>query len=360
VGISRAKDSGGVYGENTGKGYGVYGKSADNVAVFGQSTASPGLYGWSTFETGVVGESASHNGVLGTTKAPNRIGVKGVANAAGAVGVWGESAANTGVYGLTTEGIGVWGASRSGTGVYGATNSAGGQVAGVRGENTNALGGVGVQGRGYVGVFGTSNRSSNSIGVFGDNGGSNTNGYAGNFNGRVQVVGNLIKGGGSFQIDHPLDPQNKYLSHSFVESPDMKNIYDGVAVLDANGAATVELPPYFEALNRDFRYQLTPIGVYAPLYIAAEVAGNRFTIGGGQPGLKVSWQVTGIRHDPYAEQNRIVVEQEKPGAERGRYLYPAVYGRPESEGVAALYAGTAAAAIGAVQSGAGGSAAVQP
>jgi hypothetical protein len=333
VGISKAKDSGGIYGENTGPGYGVYGKAADNVAVFGQSTASNGVYGWSTFATGVVGESASHDGVLGTTKAPNRIGVKGVANAAGAVGVWGESAANTGVYGLSSEGIGVWGASKNGDGVYGATNWAGGQVAGVRGENTNALGGVGVQGKGYVGVYGRWNGTPNSIGVFGDNGGSNTSGYAGNFNGRVRVIGNLSKGGGSFLIDHPLDPQNKTLSHSFVESPDMKNIYDGIAVLDATGGATVALPAYFEALNRDFRYQLTTIGSYAPVYIAQEVSGNQFKIGGGQPGLKVSWQVTGIRHDPYAEHNPIVVEQDKPAAERGRYLYPTAYGRQEDEGI---------------------------
>jgi hypothetical protein len=44
-----------------------------------------------------------------------------------------------------------------------------------------------------------------------------------------------------FRIDHPLDPANKYLNHSAVESPDMKNIYDGVVTLDADGEAVVEL-----------------------------------------------------------------------------------------------------------------------
>src|SRR5262245_8440898 len=46
-------------------------------------------------------------------------------------------------------------------------------------------------------------------------------GLAGYFAGSVQITGNLAKGGGSFKIDHPLDPENKYLYHSFIESPDM-------------------------------------------------------------------------------------------------------------------------------------------
>ncbi|MCK4597432.1 hypothetical protein KAU04_05305, partial [bacterium] len=120
---------------------------------------------------------------------------------------------------------------------------------------------------------------------------------AGYFSGNVTVTGTLSKGGGSFKIDHPLDPANKYLYHSFVESPDMKNLYDGVVNLDNDGAAWVELPEWFEALNKDFRYQLTPIGAPGPnLYIAQEIQNNRFQIAGGPLGMKVSWQVTGIRH----------------------------------------------------------------
>jgi hypothetical protein len=96
------------------------------------------------------------------------------------------------------------------------------------------------------------------------------------------VIGNLSKGGGSFKIDHPLDPANKYLYHSFVESPDMMNVYNGNVVLDANGEAVVVLPDWFEALNRDFRYQLTCIGGFAPVYIAEEIANNQFKIAGGE------------------------------------------------------------------------------
>jgi hypothetical protein len=153
-------------------------------------------------------------------------------------------------------------------------------------------------------------------------------GGSGYFDGDVTLTGNLSKGSGSFKIDHPLDPANKFLSHSFVESPDMMNIYNGNVALDAEGEAVIELPNWFEALNKDFRYQLTSIGGFAPVYIAEEIANNRFKIAGGKEGLKVSWQVTGIRHDPYAEKHRIPVEDEKCDVERGRYLHPEVYGQP--------------------------------
>ena len=150
--------------------------------------------------------------------------------------------------------------------------------------------------------------------------------------GNAIITGNLTKGGGSFKINHPLDPANKYLYHSFVESPDMKNIYDGVAVLDERGAATVTMPEWFEALNQDFRYQLTCIGGFAPVYIGQEVSGNQFKIAGGRPGMKVSWQVTGVRHDAYANANRIKTEERKPLNERGAYLHPELFDQPAKKG----------------------------
>jgi hypothetical protein len=106
-------------------------------------------------------------------------------------------------------------------------------------------------------------------------------GFAGLFDGRVRVTGMIEKAGGGFKIDHPLDPANSFLVHSFVESPDMKNVYDGTVTTDASGEAVVTLPSYFETLNRDVRYQLTAIGAPAPgLHVAEEVAGNRFKIAG--------------------------------------------------------------------------------
>lgn len=150
------------------------------------------------------------------------------------------------------------------------------------------------------------------------------------YNGGTTVVGRIDSGGNatfngnltvqgtkSFRIDDPLDPERKYLYHAAVESPDMKNIYDGVVTLGPRGTAVVRLPAYFEALNKDFRYQLTCIGGAAPVYVAREIEHNRFVIAGGRSGLKVSWQVTGIRHDPYANSHRMVVEREKAGEDSG-------------------------------------------
>jgi hypothetical protein len=152
--------------------------------------------------------------------------------------------------------------------------------------------------------------------------------------GNVSITGSLSKGSGSFKIDHPLDPANKYLYHSFVESPDMMDIYNGVATLDAHGMLWVTLPDYFQALNREFRYQLTSIGRPQPtIYIAEEISGNRFKIAGGKPGGKVSWQVTGIRQDAFANAHRIPVEEDKPQQEQGHYLHPELFGATAEQAV---------------------------
>ena len=169
-------------------------------------------------------------------------------------------------------------------------------------------------------------QNANADGIYISNNGT---GYAGYFDGNVQVTGNLSKGGGSFKIDHPLDPENKYLYHSFVESPDMLNVYNGNIILDNNGEAIVELPEWFKALNKDFRYQLTPVGASMPnLYIKEKISDNHFKIAGGVSGKEVSWQVTGIRQDPYANQHRIQVEVEKSAKEKGHYLHYKAYEQP--------------------------------
>ncbi|MEU6885633.1 hypothetical protein ABZ918_10545 [Streptomyces viridosporus] len=152
-------------------------------------------------------------------------------------------------------------------------------------------------------------------------------------NGNMRVLGQLEKPAGSFRIDHPLDPAHKYLSHSFVECPDMANLYTGIVETDDMGEATVVLPNYFEALNRDFRYQLTPIGSPAQVAVTSEIKGNRFSVRTDQPGIKVSWQVTGVRQDAWAEAHRIIVEEDKPEADRNHYLHPAEHGQPESAGI---------------------------
>lgn len=148
------------------------------------------------------------------------------------------------------------------------------------------------------------------------------------------MTGILHKAGGGFKIDHPLDPAKKYLSHSFVESSERKNIYDGVAVLNAKGEATVKLPSWFEALNRDFQYQLTSIGAPAPnLHITQKISKGTFKIGGGQSKMEVSWQVTGVRKDRWAVANAMSVEQRKPTKEKGLYLHAELYGKREEKSI---------------------------
>ncbi len=145
-------------------------------------------------------------------------------------------------------------------------------------------------------------------------------------------------GAKAFDIYHPLDPAHKYLNHASVESLDMKNFYDGLVALDQHGEAVVELPNWFEALNKDFWYQLTAIGTPGPgLYIAEKVRNNRFKIAGGAPGMEVTWQVTGVRQDAFARANPMPVEQDKPAKELGTYLHPQSFGQPEEKGYLWVY-----------------------
>jgi hypothetical protein len=210
-------------------------------------------------------------------------------------------------------------------GVDGLSSSSTG--AGVRGRNDNnggvaGFGVYGVYGEGYTGIIGRAN--GRDIGT-----------RAATFYGAVHVDGSfsVAKGTKNFRIDHPLDPENQYLQHAAIESSEVLNQYMGNVVLDANGEAVVELPVWFEAINTNFRYQLTPIGpTTSVLYIAEEIQGNRFKIGGGTAGQKVSWLVAATRNDAYMQANPFQVEMPKPADKRGTYLYPEGYGQPESRG----------------------------
>ena len=299
----------------TGLEYGVYGASHS------ATQASSGVFGVdlsgasNMYTTGVAGQS--QNTLTG-------IGVFGqgstLSNAAGSelgsiqVGVYGDSVSGIAVFGTTDSGTAVRGFSQNSNGVV-ASNSPSGAA-----KDTNAT------------LLAENFSSPSSQYVL----------YTENIDGSTYVrtdsgFGNLVATGSisgaskSFRIDHPLDPTGKYLLHADIESPEMKNLYDGVVQLDLRGEATILLPDYFEALNRDFRYQLTSIGAPGPnLYIAQEISGNQFRIAGGQPGAKVSWQVTGIRHDAWANANPLSVEVPKTGKEVGHYLHPHAFGQPDS------------------------------
>jgi hypothetical protein len=260
----------GVAGDGTT--YGVLGRSVDGVGVYGQSTNDIAVYGR------VIG--SADPGVQGESRSDTRYGFLG--------GDWG-----------------VFGANLNFTGGIGTANS------GITARNTTA---------GHNAMLATAS-------------------YSGDFVGNVRITGNLsvtgsINGGSkSFFIDHPLEPEDKYLAHVSVESPEMNTMYSGTVTLDAEGAATVQLPAYFDAINTDVRYQLTCIGGWANVYIAEKVKDNRFRIAGGTAGLEVSWLLIGVRNDAWARRNRIVPEQEKAPDDRGQYLHPEAFDQPESRAI---------------------------
>jgi len=285
---------------------GVIGSSPSMYGVVGRlggganfsSNQQAGVWGDASGGPGVYGSSSTGHGVQGVAGGPGY----GVVGFAPNTGVYGDGGSQ-GVWGVSFSGVGVLGTSQSSSGVVGVCNGSGcpgvtgtsSSGAGVRGTSTSGDGVRGESGGGgKSGVYGV-NSDGGGYGIFARNTGG---GVAGGFDGNVQIWGNLnVTGTKNFYIEHPLDP-GRVLVHAAVESSEVLNVYSGNVRLDAEGTATVELPAWFEAVNADVRYQLTPVGAAAPaLHVAEEVAGNRFRIAGGPPGLKVSWQLTALRSD---------------------------------------------------------------
>jgi hypothetical protein len=308
---------------------GLWGEGTTWHGVIGTSQGGFGVWGHNdTGGTGVVGESSGWHGAAGfSDSTTGGAGLYGEHRGTGA-GVVGKCENGTGVLGdtISSQHPAVWGHNRGGgDGILGTADRDG---AGVSGSSSNGPGVLGIS-PGGPGVEGVSSGLNNPAV-------SGQGRIAGDFQGIVRVAGNfqVVNGTKNFKIDHPLDPQNKYLLHNAVESSEMKNVYDGVAQLDADGTASVELPEWFEALNGDFRYQLTAVGGTAPnLHVAEEISENRFRIAGGEGTMKVCWQVTGSRKDPWATATPFEVEQETPQEERGHYLQPDLYDAPEEQSI---------------------------
>jgi hypothetical protein len=279
--------------------------SADTVAVQGLTTSS------SNGSVGVHG--------LASSTATNVYGVAGETGSMGyGAGVIGTAYATSG----TAFGGFFQAASPDANGLFAYNSATAGYPVALAAQIEGANGAAGSfkthSGSGFV-LLGQS--GPNFTNVFWVDGSGNGF-YAGN----LTVNGTVSKGGGSFRIDDPIDPENKTLSHSFVESPDMMNIYNGSVVTDRHGRASIELPAYFDALNRDFRYQLTVIGRFAQAIVVEKIHDNRFVIETSKPGVEVSWQVTGIRQDAWANAHRIPVEEVKSPEEQGHYLHPDLVG----------------------------------
>jgi hypothetical protein len=166
-----------------------------------------------------------------------------------------------------------------------------------------------------------------NFGIYGESWSSS--GYGVYSNGRTGATGTK-----SFQIDHPLAPETHFLNHFCTEAPEPLNAYSGVVVLDARGEAWVQLPDYFDRINRDPRYILTPVGAPMPnLHVAVEIQNNRFKIAGGVAGKKVSWRVEAIRNDRWVQEYGYQTEQEKPKEYQGKYLHPELFGQPKERGI---------------------------
>jgi len=337
AGLSDTSASPGVRGDNTATGYGVYGSANNGIGLYGTSVGGYGAYGSSSTSYGVYGHSASSAGIFGESS--NSYGISGYstsnhgvygytsANNAAYAGVEGfsDSNASPGVIGKNISGgYGLYGSSNTGIGIYGTSSSA----YGVYGTSTNSYGVYGYSVNGGAAAFQNNSPGNWTVNI-------SSPGITGSgltVTGAVFVNGNLsCTGSKPFTIDHPLDPANKVLRHFAMESPEVKNIYDGVAVLDANGEAVIELPAYFEALNISYRYQLTAIGKYLQAFVKEEIKNNCFVVasanGAKDAGAKISWQVTGIRNDPNMKTNPPVIEEEKGVGtaamfKKGEYINP--------------------------------------
>lgn len=231
----------------------------DNSCGFTGTSSGYGVYGFGSY--GVYGSGST--GVLGNGRM-------------------------TGVFGFGTNGV----IGNGNTGVYGSGNYVG-VIANGLSSITNSL-----RSNVIIGAIAVADLSLDlstfsdnfRIGLYANAGnpGGGVTSRAAVLAGNVDVYGLLTKGGGSFKIDHPLDPENKYLYHSFVESPDMKNIYDGVVTLDNQGEAVVTLPIWFEALNSDYRYQLTCLGEFAPVFVSQKLTKGQFKIAVVRRGKKLA------------------------------------------------------------------------
>ena len=325
----------------------------NGVAILGQATATTGSPG-----TGVLGQTDGEfgSGLYGlatsTTGTPNGLYAAAAAPAGNAVfgqmtSLFSGGGAAVRAEGDQNHGLVATTASVDANAIHALDTSTGTAIFG-RSTPASGTSGQGVHGQadgvGGTGVVGYGAASSGiSYGVYAQS--NSAAGYGVYSYGNAQVVGDLDVSGAitattkDFKIDHPLDPAQKFLSHSCVESDDRRTVYDGEVTLDAKGEATVTLPAWFETLNKSFRYQLTAIGPSDQHpYVKSKVKGNAFSIGGGNAGQEVCWQLTGIRQDPYARAHPLAVEAAKTGTERGRYLHPEVYGKPASSGIDALHA----------------------
>ena len=385
----------GVFGQSmSSAGYGVYGKSSmpTGVAIAGVSTGA-GLAGYfesaATFAAVEISNTyagaATNYGLRVQTDAQNSVGIIGYGQEAivgivdsthtGGTAIDARNLTATGGYGVDvfvtgTNGIGVncnvsantgssfggWfrNDSQTGIGLYAESNATN-PINGVGGyfQSDGDQGGIGAVGHAIAssglnyGVHGIAN-SDIGRGVFGEATSIGATDTPYGVRGKadtatlgfgVWATGDMgASGVKPFRIDHPLDPENKYLLHYAAESPFPQNFYNGVVTTDSNGYAWVDLPQYFAEINENFKYQLTVLddedsAGFVMAKVSKKIKGNRFQIRTSQPNVEVSWEVKADRNDLRVRHNRPTDEREKYGLERGKYLHPEYYNQPKERGM---------------------------
>jgi hypothetical protein len=305
-------DATGISGGSS-EGVGVFGFSTRGDAIQGESTDGFGVLGQSGNKAGVRGESTNAAGVSGQSR--NAPGVSG--DSINSTGVSGASQTNSGVSGFSLTGQGIFGSSFGDDAIRGLASAPTSAHAAIAGLSSGVPGGA-IAGR-FLGTVRIENQTISGSTQPGD----------------LVVAGKLqvTSGMKMFHIDHPLDPENKYLNHAAIESSEVLNVYSGNVITNADGDAIITLPDWFEALNTDFRYQLTVIGTFAQAIVADKIKGNRFAIKTNAANVEVSWQVTGVRSDPTARKFKFDIEEEKPKVERGFYLNPEAFNQPEEKSI---------------------------
>jgi len=294
-----------------------FGMSARNIHATGTGLIASGNNATGNFLTsGSGGAFTGEDGSYSKASTATGTGVIGLGNNLTTsntvpTGTGGAFTGNDGAYakGVTAGGTGVIGAGNNASTFYTFTNGGGGSFTGT--EN---------------GAFGVAtNTSGTSIGVLGQ----------GNQFGIFANGNNGASGTKSFMIDHPLDPENKFLKHYSMESPEVINFYRGNVVLDANGNGIVQLPDYFTAINTNYSYTLTPIGAPSVTYIAEEINENgTFKIAGGNPNQKISWYVYAERNDVNVQDEfSTAVEVEKTADQKGKYINPTAYGKTNADAI---------------------------
>ncbi|MCC7433774.1 MAG: hypothetical protein IT363_03755 [Methanoregulaceae archaeon] len=312
LGKSTTDITAGVRGVSTAnQGYGIHGESSGvyGIGVRGEATITTG--GGLSEPTGgfFTSVSVGGRGVYGRASAQTgtTYGGRFLAMSTVGTGVYGEATADTGVnFGVvgsseSTSGRAVFGEAKAVTGtvygIYGRTQSPAGRS--VYGLATSAAGTP-------YGVLGSSGSAGWGVFAIGDMGASGTK---------------------PFRIDHPFDPENKYLLHYAAESPMPQNFYVGNVITDAQGYAWVTLPDYFGEINKNFKYQLTVISEdFVQAVISKKIKSNRFQVRTSAPNTEVSWRVDADRNDLYVRNRPAKDVVEKEGREKGTYQHPAFYG----------------------------------